>query len=132
MLVLLPVHAIRSVEAHDHVQWSAWVSVKAIVRFKLDQSFPVGESTSFEAMSEFSGLTVRNVRRLIRHAIAHHRFFQEKTPGIITHSAMTAILNRDALMRNSFIVEMDEFWSAGFSVGAPDLRNHSDHANETV
>lgn len=90
--------------------------MKTILRFKLDKSFPVGEATSFEALSNFSGLNVMNVRRIVRHAIINHRFFQEKIPGVITHSALTAVLARDDLMRNSLIVELDEFWPAGIKV----------------
>jgi hypothetical protein len=90
--------------------------VKAILRFKLDKSFPVGEPTSFDVMSQFSGLSVMNVRRIVRHAIISHRFFQENTPGVITHSALTAILATDELMRNSLVVELDEFWPVGFKV----------------
>jgi len=97
-------------------QWTDYVSVKVMLRFKLDRSFAVGESTSFEAMSKFSGLSVMNVRRVVRHAIINHRFFREDTPGIITHSALTAILARDDLARNALVVELDEFWPAGVKV----------------
>lgn len=90
--------------------------MKAILRFKLDQSFPTEESTSFEAMSKFSGLSVMNVRRIVRHAIINHHFFQENTPGVITHSALTTSLASDEGMRNSLIVELDEFWPAGVKV----------------
>lgn len=67
-------------------------------------------------MSKFSGLSVRNVRRIVRHAIINHYFFQEIEPGIITHSALTAVLAEDEVTRNSLIVELDEFWPAGVKV----------------
>lgn len=90
--------------------------MKALIRFKLDRSFAVGESTTFEAMSAFSGLSETNVRRLVRHAVLNHRFFREETPGVVTHSALTAILNRDDLARNALVVELDEFWPAACKV----------------
>ncbi|KAI1819381.1 S-adenosyl-L-methionine-dependent methyltransferase [Xylaria intraflava] len=93
-------------------EWTAFSSVKAILRFNLDRSFPIGGSTTFEAMSTFSGLNVMNVRRIVRHAIINHYFFREKSPGIITHSALTATLARDDLARNHFLVRLDEFWPA--------------------
>ncbi|OTA92758.1 hypothetical protein M434DRAFT_31515 [Hypoxylon sp. CO27-5] len=112
--------------------WTAYVSVKAILRFKLDKSFPVGDSTSFEAMSKFSGLNVKNVRRIVRHAIINHHFFREDTPGVITHSALTAIISRDELTRNSLIVEMDEFWPAGVKMAdAMEKWPNSEENNET-
>jgi len=70
-------------------------------------------------MSEFSGLTVDNVQRIVRHAIVHHRFFQEKELGVITHSALTAVLASDDIMRNALVVELDEFWPAGGKVNLP-------------
>ncbi|OTA98103.1 hypothetical protein M426DRAFT_17763 [Hypoxylon sp. CI-4A] len=86
------------------VDWTAFVSVKAVLRFKLDRSFPVGESATFEVMSEFSGLRVRNVRHIVRHAIINHYFFQEIRPGVITHSGLTAVLSQDENARNYLIV----------------------------
>jgi hypothetical protein len=76
----------------------------------------VGESTTFEAMSQFSGLNVMNIKRIVRHAILIHRFFQEKTPGIITHSAPSAVIAGDELARNTLVVELEEFVPAGYKV----------------
>ncbi|KAI1651918.1 S-adenosyl-L-methionine-dependent methyltransferase [Daldinia loculata] len=113
-------------------KWTAYASVKAILRFKLDKSFPTGESTSFEAMSKFSGLSVMNVRRIVRHAIINHHFFQENTPGAITHSALTTSLASDEGMRNSLIVELDEFWPAGVKMAdALEKWPNSEENNET-
>ncbi|KAI1759594.1 S-adenosyl-L-methionine-dependent methyltransferase [Hypoxylon sp. FL1150] len=112
--------------------WTAFVSVKAVLRFKLDKSFPVGESTTFEAMSEISGLSARNVQRIIRHAIINHYFFREAQPGIITHSGLTAVLAEDDVARNSLIVELDEFWPAGVKMAdALEKWPNSEEANET-
>ncbi|KAI1846473.1 hypothetical protein JX266_007370 [Neoarthrinium moseri] len=114
-------------------QWTDFVSVKAVLRFNLDKSFPLKESTSFEAMSRFSGLSARNVRRVVRHAIINHYFFQENTPGIITHSALTAILASDEVVRNSLRVELDEFWPAGVKMAdAMERWPNSEESNETV
>jgi hypothetical protein len=67
-------------------------------------------------MSQFSGLSVMNVKRVVRHAIYNHRCFQEKKPGIITHSALTAVLSGDDLARNAMIVQLEEFCPAGIKV----------------
>ena len=97
-------------------QGTGYVSVKIILRFKLDLSFPVGQSTTFEAMAKYSRLSVINVRRTVRHAILNHRLFEEKEPGIISHSALTTILAKDDVARNAMIVRLDEFWPAGVKV----------------
>ncbi|KAH8879499.1 S-adenosyl-L-methionine-dependent methyltransferase [Thozetella sp. PMI_491] len=112
--------------------WTAYASVKAVLRFKLDKSFPVGESTTFEAMSKFSGLNVMNVRRIVRHAIINHHFFQENVPGEIRHSALTALLASDELTRNHLLVELDEFWPAGVKMAdAMEKWPNSEENNET-
>ncbi|KAI2635108.1 S-adenosyl-L-methionine-dependent methyltransferase [Xylaria nigripes] len=114
-------------------EWTSFASVKVILRLKLDRSFPVGEFTTFEAMSVFSGLGVKNVRRIVRHAILNHFFFQEKTPGVITHSALTATLARDDLARNYFVVGIDEFWPAGMKLAdATEKWPNSQENNETA
>jgi hypothetical protein len=97
-------------------QYTAYVSIRIILRFNLDKSFTVGESTTFDAMSQFSGLSVMNIKRVVRHAILNHRFFQERKPGIITHSAATAVLVGDDLARNAMIVQLEEFCPAGVKV----------------
>ncbi|KAJ2997226.1 hypothetical protein NUW58_g708 [Xylaria curta] len=112
--------------------WTAYVSVKAILRFKLDRSFAVGETTSFEGMSEYSGLNVKIIRRIVRHAILNHRFFEENVPGVITHSALTALLATNAAVRNSLVVELDEFWPAGVKMAdAMEKWPNSEENNET-
>lgn len=70
-------------------------------------------------MSEFSGLNVMNIRRIVRHGIINHHFFKEDVPGVITHSALTAILAGNESMRNSLIVEIDEFWPTAVKVLPP-------------
>ncbi|KAI1429324.1 S-adenosyl-L-methionine-dependent methyltransferase [Xylaria sp. FL1777] len=121
-----------SFELMHTLKWTSYASVKAILRFRLEQSFPVGESTSFDAMSQFSGLNAKTIRRLVRHAIVNHRFFREATPGIITHSALTAILSRDESARNSLTLELDEFWPAAVKMtDAMETWLNSEENNET-
>ncbi|KAI1440411.1 S-adenosyl-L-methionine-dependent methyltransferase [Annulohypoxylon stygium] len=112
--------------------WSANSSLKAIIRFKLDKSFPVGESTSFEAMSKFSGIHVNTIQRIIRHAIINHNFFQEKTPGVITHSVLTAITAGDEIARAALTVELDEFLPSSTKLAdAMEKWPNSEENNET-
>ncbi|KAI2467442.1 S-adenosyl-L-methionine-dependent methyltransferase [Annulohypoxylon bovei var. microspora] len=112
--------------------WTMYSSVKAILRYKLDKSFPVGESTSFEAMSNFCGLNVNTVQRVVRHAIVNNNFFQEKTSGVITHSVLTAVLAGDEVARTTLITELDEFWPAATKmVDAMEKWPNSEENNET-
>jgi hypothetical protein len=114
-------------------KWTAYISIKIILRFSLDLSFPVGSNTTFSTMSEYSGLSVMNVRRVVRHAIYNHRFFEEKAPGVITHSALTATLVRDDKVRNALIVQLDEFWPAGVKAAdALEQWPNSEESSQTV
>jgi len=109
------------------------VSVKAILRFNIDKSFEVGEQTTFTAISEHTGLNLRNVTRIVRHAIINHNFFAEPTPGVIIHSGLTAIINRDDLVRNAFQFSLDDFWMATvYTVDAMEKWPNSEEGNETV
>jgi acyl dehydratase len=84
-------------------------------------------------MSKHSGLSVRNVTRIIRHAIINHRFFEEPRPGIIVHSALTALLARDNLVRTSLQTTLGEFWPAGVRAADAMVRwPNSEEPNETV
>ncbi|KAF2966046.1 hypothetical protein GQX73_g7524 [Xylaria multiplex] len=70
--------------------------LKAILRFKLDQSF------------------------------------MENTPGVISHSALTAIIARDEAARNALVVELDGFWPAGVRMADAMKRwPNSEESNET-
>lgn len=107
--------------------------MKAILRFKLDESFLVGEETTFQAMSNASGLTARTCARLVRHAIINHRFFQEPKPGVIVHSGLTALLSTDKLVRNALAFMLDEFWPAGVrTADAMEKWTNSQESGETV
>lgn len=115
------------------MQWTAWVSVKILLRFSVDKSFPVGEEATFEAISQKSGLDVRNVTRLIRHAIYNHHFFQESKAGIVVHSGLTALLNREPLVRNALQFMLDEFWPAGVrAADAMEKWPNSEEGSQTV
>jgi hypothetical protein len=108
--------ALKEVMNTHRYQYTAYVSLRIILRFKLDKSFAVDEQTTFDAMSQSSGLSVMNVKRVVRHAILNHRFFQERLPGIITHSGPSAVLASDELARNAMIVQLEEFIPAGTRV----------------
>lgn len=91
--------------------------MKIILAFSIDRSIPVGEARTFEDISKACGLNYMNTKRVIRHAIHHHRVFQESNPGTISHSALSAVLAGDDLIRNALVVQLGEFWPAAALVG---------------
>lgn len=98
------------------LQWTELTSLKIILSFNLDKSFPIGSQTTFDAMAETSGLEVSTVRRVVRHGIYTYNLFKEPTPGIITHSSLTAALAKNELLRAYSFTAAHEFLPAGAMV----------------
>jgi hypothetical protein len=90
-------------------QWTTNTSLRAILRYKLYQSFPVGGESSFQAIADFSGLNAYDVRRLVRHGILNHYLFEEPSPGVIRHSALTKALAEDPHLRDATQNAVEEF-----------------------
>lgn len=92
------------------------VSLQGIYRFKLATSFPTDkDEASFEEISQASGLNVQAVRRLLRHAIAHH-IFREPRKGFVAHTAASKLLATDSLLNDSIGFISEEMWPSATKV----------------
>ena len=91
------------------------VGLKAIVRFNLDKSFPVGEEATYEEIAKQSGIAERTVRRIIRHGMTDY-LFHEPRKGVVAHTALTQQLAEDELLHDNVANALDEFWPAGLKV----------------
>ncbi|KAJ4298318.1 hypothetical protein N0V90_006218 [Kalmusia sp. IMI 367209] len=96
------------------LNWTANTSLRAILRYKLDQSFPVGGESSFHAIADASGLNAYDVRRLIRHGILNHHLFEEPSPGVVKHSALTKALAKDPDLRDAIQNAVEEFLPSSY------------------
>lgn len=102
---------------------NAPISLQAIYRFKLATSFPTDkDEASFEEISQASGLNVQAVRRILRHAMAHH-IFQEPRKGFVAHTAASKLLATDPLLNDSVGLLTEEFWSSATKV-KPQARSY--------
>ncbi|KAK0631026.1 O-methyltransferase-domain-containing protein [Bombardia bombarda] len=84
---------------------------QAITRFNLARSFPVGSETTFAKMATFSGLSERDVRKIVRYAITQ-RIFTEPRPGVVAHSLVSRLLAEDAGTHDYVATCADELWPA--------------------
>ena len=87
-------------------------SLHAILHFSLAELVPLRTSISFTDLATLVPLHEYDIRRIIRHAIAHHRVFCEPTPGVVAHSAASRVLAENAGIRNALGMLFEESWPA--------------------
>ncbi|KAM7217512.1 S-adenosyl-L-methionine-dependent methyltransferase [Rhypophila decipiens] len=74
---------------------NALLSQLAIARLGLASLVPLDDgasTTTFSAIASTTGLSERNIRRLIRHAISQRVFVEGPSPGQVSHSAASRLL----------------------------------------
>ena len=92
--------------------------MQAVYRFKIASTFPINEETTFPQIAEKCGLNEPDVRRIVRHAIAH-RVFKEVKKGVIAHTAMSKLLAEDAQFQDYVGLGSDDIWGAAKEVQYP-------------
>ncbi|TVY16272.1 O-methyltransferase gsfB [Lachnellula arida] len=70
---------------------NSWISVTALQRFKIANSFPPGESRTFAEIAKACSIPESDCRRLLRHAMAFY-IFSEPSPGVVAHTASSKAL----------------------------------------
>ncbi|KAK4210885.1 S-adenosyl-L-methionine-dependent methyltransferase [Rhypophila decipiens] len=77
---------------------NALLSQLVIARLGLASLVPLDDgasTTTFSAIASTTGLSERNIRRLIRHAISQRVFVEGPSPGQVSHSAASRLLARE-------------------------------------
>ncbi|TVY30375.1 O-methyltransferase [Lachnellula hyalina] len=86
------------------------VSMNAICRFDMANSFAPGEETSFAQMAKHAGLSETVTKSLLRHAMTI-RIFCEPKKGVITHTARSALF-REPKIQNFIRTGLEEMTPA--------------------
>ncbi|CAG8978171.1 hypothetical protein HYALB_00011487 [Hymenoscyphus albidus] len=86
-----------------------FVSLHAIYRYNIEQTFPVGGEATFDQVSKVCGLNEPDVRRVLRHAMAHH-IFREPRKGIVAHTAFSQMLAENSKMKAWMGALADDIW----------------------
>ena len=87
------------------------VSLQAIERFKIANSFPVGEEASFAQISEACKLTEDDTTRILRQAMTQ-RIFKEPRKGYVAHTAISKQIAESPLIRDWIFFHCIEQWRA--------------------
>ncbi|EPE27494.1 S-adenosyl-L-methionine-dependent methyltransferase [Glarea lozoyensis ATCC 20868] len=90
---------------------SQFVSLRAIYHYKMAETFPVGSEATFVQISEACGLNEPDVRRILRHAMAH-RIFREVRKGVVVHTAASRLLAESRQLKSWTGVNVEEMWPA--------------------
>ncbi|KAI0530049.1 S-adenosyl-L-methionine-dependent methyltransferase [Xylaria digitata] len=107
------------------------LSLQAITRFRLTQSFPVGTETTFSGIAAFCGLREPNVRQILRHAMMMN-VFCEPRPGVIAHNAVSRLLAEEQSIFDWLAINSNELWqAAAHTCEALERYPESDEPNRT-
>ncbi|TVY81049.1 O-methyltransferase gsfB, partial [Lachnellula suecica] len=88
---------------------SQLLSLRAIYHYRMAQTFPVGGEATFQQISESCGLNEPDVRRILRHAMAH-RIFREVRKGVVVHTGASQLLAQNQQLQSWTGVCVEEMW----------------------
>lgn len=119
-------------DAAELGQQNVLLPQQAVTRFGLARNLPVGNETTFAEMSALSGLPEKNIRKVVRYAVAQ-KIFEEPRPGVIKHSAASRLLAENPGIHDYVATVSDELWQAAAQTcNAWSKWPESEEPNETV
>ena len=108
------------------------VGLQAIYKYDIASQVPIHGSICFPDLARKCNLSLTNLRRIVRFAIAYHRIFQEPCKGYVSHSAASRKLAEDANAKAGLGYMFDEVWqSFAHTVEAMETFHHSDEPNKS-
>lgn len=99
---------------------NALLSQLAIARLGLATLVPLDEkeggqpTTTFSQLASTSGLSEKNIRGLIRHAVSQRVFVEGHSPGVVSHSAASRLLATEPDMVSWVSWLTEDCWPAAF------------------
>ncbi|RYP60585.1 hypothetical protein DL770_009961 [Monosporascus sp. CRB-9-2] len=97
--------------------------------FDLFTLVPAQQEISLSDLAQKAGLDVDRVSRIVRLMITH-RFFQERKPGFISHTASSYVLFRDEDLRSMVAYSLDENLKA--ATASADCLRASPHESDAT
>lgn len=83
-------------------------SIHAIQRFRIAQHVPMDGSISFLHLAQACNVSEPLLRRILRHAMVHHRIFAEPAVGFVAHTAASRLLAVDEALQDEVAATCDE------------------------
>ncbi|KAE8391280.1 S-adenosyl-L-methionine-dependent methyltransferase [Aspergillus alliaceus] len=128
--------AILALGPAEHLRWQSWnqfndnISLQAIIRFHIAESVPQ-EGITFLKLSEATGVDLRLLSRILRHAMTSHIFY-EPEPGVVAHTASSKALSNNQQVRNWLDMTLEEWGPAALrTVDAFQKYPRSEEQNES-
>ena len=91
------------------------ISLKAIQRFNIAKSFPVGSTTTFADIAKVCSLPESDIRRFLRHAMTYY-VFTEPAPGLVAHTAASRAFAEVPFVSQMLNFVLGELWPASSRV----------------
>ncbi|KUJ13969.1 putative O-methyltransferase [Mollisia scopiformis] len=85
------------------------LSLRYIYHFRIAHSFPVGAEATFLQISKVCGLNEPDVRRIMRHEMAH-RIFREVQKGVVVHTGASQLLAQNRQLQAWVGTCVEEMW----------------------
>ncbi|PQE13898.1 O-methyltransferase protein [Rutstroemia sp. NJR-2017a BBW] len=106
------------------------VSLQAIYRYDIASKVPIHGEISYEDLSVKCGLSVVNLRRILRFAMAWNRCFTEPRKGFVAHSAASRVLVDNPMARSGLGFMFEECWQA-FAHTLDAVKQHGENEDVT-
>ena len=91
------------------------IALQAIYRFNIASQFASRVEISYDELSHSTGLSLSNLQRILRSAMAN-RIFRELRPGFVAHTPASKMLETTPLMQQWLGVTCEEMWPAATHV----------------
>ena len=91
------------------------ISLQAIQRFNIANTFPVGSTASFAEIAKVCSLPESDVSRILRHAMTYY-VFHEPSRGLVAHTAMSRALAEMPLLCQLLDFTSGELWPSSTRV----------------
>ncbi|CAK3814349.1 O-methyltransferase [Lecanosticta acicola] len=87
-------------------------SLNAIYKFDIATKVPLDGQISYEELAPKVGIKRTDLQRIVRFAVVHHHVFQEKTVGMVSHSAASRYLAESDIARAGLGFMFDECYQS--------------------
>ena len=113
------------------LQYNSLISIQAIEKFKIADSFPIGKEASFTEIAKACSLNEDDTKKILHQAMTQH-IFKEPRKGYVAHTAISKQIAQNPLMQDLIFFMCTEAWrSAPRLVDAMVKWPGSEEAEET-
>ncbi|KAF2102109.1 O-methyltransferase [Rhizodiscina lignyota] len=98
-------------EILQHRSPTDFLSRHALDRLGIYDVIPVNETRTYEQLSATTKQPVRTLRRILRHAMTQHIFYEPQS-GVVAHTQVSRLLTENSKIRDYYGTVCQEVWPA--------------------